>query len=134
MRQYLEKICEIFNIPNQTPADRVEHRWLSTYDAAVIDAPLLPALAIMYYASTPANYSKIYKYIIDSLLKVSLKTCFFIINISLCYLGCAVVEYVVLCIYYLLYLIPIRAPFIWLFLWKHWIHKIFIQISYPKCI
>ena len=38
LRQHLEKICEIFNIPNQTPADRVEHRWLSTYDAAVIDA------------------------------------------------------------------------------------------------
>ena len=66
LRQYLTKICEILNIPYQTPADRVEHRWLSTYDAAVIDAPLFPVLTIVYYAWTPANYREIYKDIIDT--------------------------------------------------------------------
>ena len=98
--QYLAGIWEILNISYQTTADRVEHRWLSTYDTAVIDAPLFPALTIMYYVWTPATHHEIYKYIIDSLLKVSLKTCFFIINIDLSYLGCTVVEYVVLCVYY----------------------------------
>ena len=99
LQQYLEEILEILNISYQKPAYRVEHCWLSTYDAAVIDAPLFPALTIMYYAWTPANYRGMYKDIIDSLLKVSLKTCFFIINIDLCYLGCTVVEYVVLCVH-----------------------------------
>ena len=100
LQQYLAEICEILTIPYQTPADRIEHCWLSIYDAAVIDAPLFPALTIMYYAWTPASYHEIYKDIIDSLLRVSLKTCFFIINIDLCYLSCRVVEYVALCVYY----------------------------------
>ena len=50
LRQYLAEIWEILNIPYQTPAHRVEHRCLSTYDAPVIDVPLFQALAIMYYA------------------------------------------------------------------------------------
>ena len=45
LRQYLAEIWEILNMPYQTPADRVEHRWLLTYDA-----PVFQALTIMYYS------------------------------------------------------------------------------------
>ena len=50
LQQSLAEICKILNIPYQKTADRVEHCWLSIYDAAVINAPLIPALTIMYYA------------------------------------------------------------------------------------
>lgn len=60
-----------------------------------LNAPLFPGLTIMYYAWTPANYHEIYKDIVESLLNVSLKTCFFMINIHFCYLDCKVVEHVV---------------------------------------
>ena len=71
LRQYLAEICEFLNIPYQMPADRVEHRWLSVYDAAIVDLPLFPALTVLYYAWMPSEYRATYKDVIDNLLKVS---------------------------------------------------------------
>ena len=32
------------------PAARVDHKWLSSYDVAVTNEPILPALGLLYYA------------------------------------------------------------------------------------
>ena len=43
-REYLKEICSILSIPDSIPAARVDQRWLSSYDAAVTDEPMLPAV------------------------------------------------------------------------------------------
>ena len=50
LRSYLAEICEF---SYRIPADRVEHRWLSCYNALVVDKPLLPALTVLYYSWVP---------------------------------------------------------------------------------
>lgn len=71
IRQYLAEICEFLNISYRMPADRVDHRWLSVYDASVVDLPLFPALTVLYYAWMPSEYRATYKDVIDTLLQVS---------------------------------------------------------------
>ena len=50
LREYLKEICSLSPIPYSMLAAKVNHRWLSSYDAAVTDEPLLPALTLLYYA------------------------------------------------------------------------------------
>ena len=71
LRQYLAEICEILGIKYRMPAARVDHRWLSTYDAAVVDLPLLPALTVLYFVWIPPENRTIYSDVIDDLLLVS---------------------------------------------------------------
>ena len=37
LREYLKEICSLLSIPYSMPEARVDHRWLSSYDAAVTD-------------------------------------------------------------------------------------------------
>ena len=71
LRDYLSEICQFLNIRYQMPADRVDHRWLSSYDAAVVDNPLLPALTVMYYSWIPKENRSLYKELVHNLLKVT---------------------------------------------------------------
>ena len=50
LREYLKEICSLSPITYSMLAAKVNHRWLSSYDAAVTDEPLLPALTLLYYA------------------------------------------------------------------------------------
>ena len=50
----------------------VKHRWLSTYDATVVDLPLLPALSVMYFAWMPTENRSTYIDVVNGLLLVSI--------------------------------------------------------------
>ena len=50
LRENLKEICSLLYIPYSMPAARVNHKWLSSFDAAVTDEPMLPALRLLYYA------------------------------------------------------------------------------------
>ena len=50
LRENLKEICSLLSIPYSMPAARVDHKWLSSYDVAVTDEPILPALRLLYYA------------------------------------------------------------------------------------
>ena len=47
------------------PAARVDHRWLSSYDAEVTDEPMLPTLTLLYYASLSKEDKIVYKDIVQ---------------------------------------------------------------------
>ena len=70
LRSYLAEICEFLNISYRMPADRVEHRWLSCYDALVVDEPLLPALTVLYYSWVPQTDRDVYKDDFKQLIQV----------------------------------------------------------------
>ena len=52
------------------PADRVEHRWLSCYDALVVDEPLLPALTVLYHSWVTQTDRDVYKDDFKQLIQV----------------------------------------------------------------
>ena len=37
LRENLKEICSLLSIPYSMPAERVNHKWLSSFDAAVTD-------------------------------------------------------------------------------------------------
>ena len=48
----------------------VDHRWLSSYDVAVTDEPMLPALTLLYYAWLSKEDKIVYKDIVQELKEV----------------------------------------------------------------
>ena len=70
LREYLKEICSLLSIPYSMPAARVDHRWLSSYDAAVTDEPMLPALTLLYYAWLCKEDKIVYKDIVQELKEV----------------------------------------------------------------
>ena len=51
-------------------AARVDHRWLSSYDAEVTDKPMLPALTLLHYAWLSKEDKIVYKNIVQELKEV----------------------------------------------------------------
>ena len=66
-RQYLAEICQFLGVNYRTPPDRVDHRWLSAYDAVEIDIDLLPAFTVFFFAWLSKEDIPIYK---DEILKI----------------------------------------------------------------
>ena len=52
------------------PAARVDHKWLSSYDVAVTDEPILPALRLLYYAWIFKEDKIVYNDIVQELKEV----------------------------------------------------------------
>ena len=70
LRSYLAEISEFLNISYRMPADRVEHQWLSCYDALVVDELLLPAITVLYYSWIPQTDRDVYKDNFKQLIQV----------------------------------------------------------------
>ena len=70
LREYLKEICSLLSIPYSMSAVRVNHRWLSSYDAAVTDEPMLPALTLLYYTWLSKEDRIVYKDIVQELKEV----------------------------------------------------------------
>ena len=52
------------------PTPRVDHRWLSSYEAEVTDEPMLPALTLLYYTWLSKEDKIVYKNIVQELKEV----------------------------------------------------------------
>ena len=63
-------MCSLLSIPYSMPAARVDHKWLSSYDAAVTDKPILPALRLLYYAWLSKEEKIVYNDIVQELKEV----------------------------------------------------------------
>ena len=70
LREYLKEICSLLSIPYSMPAARVDHRWLFSYDAAVTDKLILPALTLLYYAWLSKEDKIAYKDVVQELKEV----------------------------------------------------------------
>ena len=70
LREYLKEICSLLSIPYSMLAVRVNHRWLSSYDAAVTDEPMLPVLTLLYYAWLSKEDRIVHKDIVQELKEV----------------------------------------------------------------
>ena len=70
LREYLKEICYLLSIPYSMSAARVDYSWLSSYDAAVTDEPMLPALTLLYYAWLSRKDEIVYKDIVQELKEV----------------------------------------------------------------
>ena len=63
-------MCSLLSIPYSMPAPRVDHKWLSSYDVAVTDEPILPALRLLYYAWLSKEEKIVYNDIVQELKEV----------------------------------------------------------------
>ena len=70
LREYLKEICSLLCITYSMPAARVDHRWLSSYGAAVTHEPMLPALTLLYYTWLVKEDKIVYKDIVQELKEV----------------------------------------------------------------
>ena len=70
LRENLKEICSLLSIPYSMPAARVDHKWLSSFDAAVTDEPMLPALRLLYYAWLSKEDKIVYNDIVQELKEV----------------------------------------------------------------
>ena len=69
-RQYLAEIREFIGINYRMPAARVDHRWLSSYNAVEIDISLPSAFTVFYFTWLSKEDVCIYKDVIDKILEV----------------------------------------------------------------
>ena len=71
MRAFLVDLCEILSIPYHMPPAYVEHRWLSVLTAADINAEVIDALTLIYYAWVGKDLTSVYKEDVDKLISSS---------------------------------------------------------------
>ena len=81
LRECLKEICPLLSIPYSMPAARVDHRWLSSYDAPVTDEPMLPALTRLYYAWLSQEDKIVYKAIVQELKEVCIQISYSTFNV-----------------------------------------------------
>ena len=70
LRVYLKEICSLLTILYSMSAARVDQGWLSSFDAAVTDEQMLPALTFLYYAWLSKEDKIVYKDIVQELKEV----------------------------------------------------------------
>ena len=68
LREYLSEICAYIDVRYCMPVDRVDHRWLSSFDAAGTTLFLFKALVLFYFAWVPQDMKLVYQQDIDELL------------------------------------------------------------------
>ena len=81
LREYLKEICPLLSIPYSMPAVRVDHRWLSSYDAPVTDEPMLPALTRLYCSWLSKEGKIVYKDIVQELKEVCIQISYSTFNV-----------------------------------------------------
>ena len=66
LRDY--EICAYIDVHYRMPVDRVDHHWLSLFDAAHTTLFLYKALVLFYFAWVPEDMKSVYQQDIDELL------------------------------------------------------------------
>ena len=68
LQDYCCEICAYINVRYRMPVGRVDHHWLSSFDAADTTLFLFKALMLFYFTWVPEDMKSVYQQDIDELL------------------------------------------------------------------